>query len=167
MNLIITNQCNIRCPFCFASESKPEGDSVNEMTLETFWGLIDKFKLKTARFCGGEPTVHPDFVEMLDGVLEKDDMTAFVMTNGIWPDPVFKYLRKMSFRSLFDASVMKRARRVSYLFNLLNDEFYSEEQKRTIDHVLGLVIPDLTTFGGFTASPAGSHEAYPVAEISS
>ncbi len=141
LNLILTNKCNIQCPFCFASESKPARDSVNEMTVDAFWEHINKFKRNVVRFCGGERTVHPNFVEMLDGVLEKDDLLALILTNGIWPKPVIEYILKISM------SAPSKILRVRYLFNLLNFEFYSEKQRQTIDKVLNLIIPDLTTIG--------------------
>ncbi|MFC1611607.1 radical SAM protein, partial [Myxococcota bacterium] len=85
-NLIITNACNLSCPFCFASEYRvSEPSRVSQMSVEELQTQIGFAGVDTVRFCGGEPTLHPDFVEMLTITLDPPGRRAFVMTNGLWP----------------------------------------------------------------------------------
>lgn len=157
-NLIITNQCNIQCPFCFASESKPDANSANEVTMDTFWEYINKFRIKEVRFCGGEPTTHSQFIEMLDEVLKHDDMSAFVMTNGIWSNNIIDYIRSLPLSPIFPLPALNKALRLKFLFNLLTPQFYTNEQWRRINQALEIVIPDLTTIGYTIYKPAQDYQ---------
>jgi len=77
VNLLITMRCNRACSYCFAKEklhsySAPE--SVKNITLENFNKVLD-FLLKSnqnvLQLAGGEPTIHPQFKEMLLALINK------------------------------------------------------------------------------------------------
>ncbi|MCK5689140.1 radical SAM protein, partial [Myxococcota bacterium] len=91
-----------------------------------------------ARFCGGEPTLHPDFLEMLDRALEKPGRDVFIMTNGLWPDDVRKQLKRLS---------RTQKKRITYLFNILEPNGYARGQQESLDATLKAVDSKKVTLG--------------------
>lgn len=90
----LTNRCNLTCPVCFANANtagyvaEPSFDLVVEM-LQT---LRDQhpYPATAIQFTGGEPTIHPDFLR----IIEKTGTMGFshiqIATNGIkLADPAF------------------------------------------------------------------------------
>jgi MoaA/NifB/PqqE/SkfB family radical SAM enzyme len=80
----ITSSCNLRCNHCFYQQS-------NEFITNCFlrkkkaFALIDKFKksgIKKLVLTGGEPTVHPDFIEIAK-YAKKNIPKATLCTNGV------------------------------------------------------------------------------------
>ncbi|MEH0022184.1 MAG: radical SAM protein [Desulfobacter sp.] len=138
-NLIITSSCNIRCPFCFAAVS---GESrMPEMDMDMFQALVNRQAPGAEiRFCGGEPTQHPDFLDMLAWSIRETGRPVIIMTNGIWPDHVREGMAALS---------VEEWKRVSVLFNLLEETFYTPGDYQQLIRVLGTVYP-LNTILGIT-----------------
>jgi uncharacterized radical SAM superfamily Fe-S cluster-containing enzyme len=65
----ITNRCNLRCPICFANAAvsgqvhELSVEQVREMLRQTF--TVSEIAPPCLQFSGGEPTIHPDFFEMI------------------------------------------------------------------------------------------------------
>ncbi|HET8796207.1 MAG TPA: radical SAM protein, partial [Thermoanaerobaculia bacterium] len=60
----ITRKCNLRCPHCFVVGGMQRA---NEMSTERILRLLDEWAelgVLTVVLTGGEPTIHPDFVEI-------------------------------------------------------------------------------------------------------
>jgi uncharacterized radical SAM superfamily Fe-S cluster-containing enzyme len=82
----VTQVCNLRCPTCFADSSPqlkgvvPVADLLANIDrrLDREGGRIDVLMLS-----GGEPTIHPDFLTLLDRVAERNITRIVVNTNGI------------------------------------------------------------------------------------
>lgn len=82
----VTLSCNLCCPNCFTSSSPALGGVVPvdrileniDRRLEREGGQLDVLMLS-----GGEPTVHPQFAELLDRVLERNIVRVLVNSNGI------------------------------------------------------------------------------------
>ncbi len=82
----ITEECNLRCPTCFADSAPTLTGvaSVDEVVanidqrLEREGGRLDVLMLS-----GGEPTIHPAFVQLLDAVLGRNIVRIIVNSNGI------------------------------------------------------------------------------------
>jgi radical SAM protein with 4Fe4S-binding SPASM domain len=77
----VTYRCNLHCPFCY-SESGPQrplgpGSQVRGQLVERLaaWGVLE------VALGGGEPTVLPDFAELLAGI-RAAGMVPNVTTNG-------------------------------------------------------------------------------------
>jgi hypothetical protein len=82
----INENCNLRCPTCYA-DSMPELTGVAaaddilaniDQRLAREGGRIDVLMLS-----GGEPTIHPQFREILEGALQKNVVRILVNTNGV------------------------------------------------------------------------------------
>lgn len=89
VRIYLTENCNASCAWCFNKNTRnPELD----MDTEKIKKLIDylsEHKLRKLRIMGGEPTLHPDFVEIWNYALGKfPKMTLF--TNGTDKEKLMK-----------------------------------------------------------------------------
>lgn len=100
----ITNRCNLECEHCgFACTSKGK-----DMPLEMFKEVISKEHPEFMVLGGGEPTMHPQFWDILLTTMRYSD-NIFMATNGVNVDmtleciDVFDKLRNASLRVSHDA----------------------------------------------------------------
>lgn len=81
--LTINRACNLRCEWCYAQETKfQKGD---DMPFNMVTHLIDMCVSNGIMhyvLIGGEPTIHPDFFEIIEYIISKNCKTTIV-TNGI------------------------------------------------------------------------------------
>jgi uncharacterized radical SAM superfamily Fe-S cluster-containing enzyme len=80
----ITDKCNLSCPVCFAGSDPTK----NHKSLEEIDRLFDTICAHEAepdvvQISGGEPTIHPDFFEVLDRAKKRPFRYLMVNTNGI------------------------------------------------------------------------------------
>lgn len=82
--MIITSRCNFKCPYCRGTDiNGAKGD----MSLEEIKNVIDIWadnNMRNVRFSGGEPTMHPDFKEVIRYTKERCNNIRHiaVSTNG-------------------------------------------------------------------------------------
>ena len=81
----ITDNCNLRCPTCYAS-SGPERQT--HRSLEQIESMLDRAvanegEPSIVQISGGEPTVHPQFFEVLGLARERPIGHLMVNTNGV------------------------------------------------------------------------------------
>jgi uncharacterized radical SAM superfamily Fe-S cluster-containing enzyme len=82
----VNTHCNLDCPICFAdSGHQPDGYS---LTLDQVDRMLDVFvasegEAEVVMVSGGEPTVHPQIVEILELCRTKRVKTVTLNTNGI------------------------------------------------------------------------------------
>lgn len=82
----VTQSCNLCCPNCFTSSSPSlEGIVPVSRILENIDQRLarEDGQIDVLMLSGGEPTVHPDFAELLDRVLERNIVRVLVNSNGI------------------------------------------------------------------------------------
>lgn len=83
----LTNRCNMNCPICFANANQQ--GYVYEPDLDTVGKMLDALraqkpiKCTAVQFSGGEPTIHPHFLEIIKLAKEKKFAQIMVATNGI------------------------------------------------------------------------------------
>ncbi len=85
INIFVTYRCNLSCPYCFAEELREEHPA--DMGPETFARLLNWMRrsgLAAAAFLGGEPTLHPLLVEMIEAT-QAAGVSAVLFTNGLFP----------------------------------------------------------------------------------
>lgn len=80
----LTDRCNLSCPMCFAS-SGPGG---KDHPLADILAALDRLvqaegRAEVCQLSGGEPTIHPDFCQVVDAALERPIDYVMVNTNGI------------------------------------------------------------------------------------
>lgn len=82
----VIEKCNLSCPTCFADSSPelggvvPIGDVLAniDQRIERENGRLDVLMIS-----GGEPTIHPHFVELLDQAMERNIVRILINSNGI------------------------------------------------------------------------------------
>lgn len=80
----ITDKCNLECPVCYFGTSGKNDISINEFKsrlntlLRTEGGKLDVLQIS-----GGEPTLHPEFSQILIRALEEKIERVVINTNGL------------------------------------------------------------------------------------
>ena len=83
--LEITDACNLRCPVCYASSGPERSTHRSLSTLETMLDAIvaNEGEPDIVQISGGEPTIHPQFFEVLDAAKRRPIRHLMLNTNGI------------------------------------------------------------------------------------
>jgi uncharacterized radical SAM superfamily Fe-S cluster-containing enzyme len=87
LNIDLTNRCNLRCPICFANAGA-QGRLV-ELSVDHVRRLLDKIliahedQMLCLQYTGGEPTIHPQFLDMLREARGRNLTQVQIATNGI------------------------------------------------------------------------------------
>jgi MoaA/NifB/PqqE/SkfB family radical SAM enzyme/SAM-dependent methyltransferase len=79
----ITDRCNLRCTHCLFAAG---ADTTREMAAPDILGLADEAAAMGCRIfalTGGEPTIHPDFIPIVQGLLAHAGSHVAVLTNGM------------------------------------------------------------------------------------
>jgi hypothetical protein len=85
----IVNSCNLSCPTCYADSPLGTGHKVDAIPLENLQqriqGVIDrKGKIEILQLSGGEPTLHPQFFELLRWLHANPGIDYVLLnTNGV------------------------------------------------------------------------------------
>ncbi len=79
----VTQNCNLRCPTCFTDA--PSGGTLSLSQVES---ILDNFvrsegNPEVVQFSGGEPTVHPEILSMLEAAKGKGIKHVMLNTNGV------------------------------------------------------------------------------------
>lgn len=89
----INSACNLTCPVCFADAEDIHG---GHLPLDTIEAMLDALvesegEPDLVQLSGGEPTLHPQFFEILDAVKRRPIRHVMINTNGvrIAQDPTF------------------------------------------------------------------------------
>lgn len=87
-NLLLTTRCVRSCPYCFAKKEMAESDPSDTISWENIIYLAD-FLIKSndhhIALLGGEPTLHPQFVDIILYLLERG-FHITVFTSGVMSD---------------------------------------------------------------------------------
>lgn len=81
----LTDRCNLTCPTCYAGSSPTHG---RHRTLEEVKRMLDSVVLNegepdVVQLSGGEPTLHPDFFEIMDYAKTLPIKHLMLNTNGV------------------------------------------------------------------------------------
>ena len=95
VNLDLTNRCNMNCPICFANANA--AGYVYEPTYEEVIAMLKVLRnlkptpAEAIQFAGGEPTIHPNFFEIIRAAKQLGFKQIQVATNGVLmaQDPTF------------------------------------------------------------------------------
>jgi radical SAM protein with 4Fe4S-binding SPASM domain len=77
----LTYKCNLRCRHCYVDSTS---DSKKQLSLDQIHQVFEKLNgwgVRVIELTGGEPTIHPDFPEILQTSFDYFDLIA-VVTNG-------------------------------------------------------------------------------------
>jgi uncharacterized radical SAM superfamily Fe-S cluster-containing enzyme len=85
-NIDLTNRCDMTCPVCFANANAM--GYVTEPSVEEVRGMLKTLRnrkpvpCKVIQFSGGEPTIHPNFIEIVKIAKEMGFGHIQIATNG-------------------------------------------------------------------------------------
>ncbi len=79
----VTQSCNLQCPTCFT-----DSPSTGLLTLRQVEAILDNFVRsegdpEVVQFSGGEPTIHPEIIPMMEAAKEKGIKYVMLNTNGV------------------------------------------------------------------------------------
>ena len=79
----VNTACNLDCPVCFANAGAGFNLTVGEVE-----AMLDRFvelegHPEVVQFSGGEPTIHPNLLEMIAAAQQRDIRHVMVNTNGV------------------------------------------------------------------------------------
>lgn len=151
-NIAIVNYCNLKCPYCFADDMIQE--EMAAITLEDYKKILS-FISRTPKnhigIIGGEPTLHPDFIEILketNKYCKECNTSATLFTNGIELDKFLPYIGE----------------RIGILINCNSPKFQSSElfkkQRETLDHLDSLSWFDTKVSCGCNIHPGCDDYSY-------
>ena len=80
--LFITNGCNLACEHCYVSSGPGVGNHMTEDQFERILEILVANKITDVRLTGGEPTVHPNFLNFVSR-LNEVGVRPRLITNGI------------------------------------------------------------------------------------
>ena len=94
----VTDRCNLTCPTCYASSSPGYGrhrtlDEIKKM-LDTI--VANEVEPDVVQISGGEPTIHPQFFEILDYAKQLPIRHLMVNTNGIRIAKDIEFTRRLA-----------------------------------------------------------------------
>lgn len=127
MNIAIVNYCNLKCKYCFADDMIHE--EMETMSLDNFREILS-FAARTPKnhigIIGGEPTLHPQFRDILKEVnkyCREVNTDATLFTNGIELEKFIPHIGD----------------RIGLLINCNTPQYQSTEmfqkQRKTLDHL--------------------------------
>ena len=121
----IVDSCNLSCPTCFAASPVGVGAKVDAKPLEDIVmrvkGVLErKGNIEILQLSGGEPTLHPDLLELIDWIHEEEKIDYTLLnTNGVL----------LAKDDLFLAEIGKRARRGNFQLYLQFDGLQEAGQR--------------------------------------
>ena len=97
-NVLLNTVCNLACPYCFAQEKLHGPSKAAVMPMEAVQTVIDFLKQSnypTLRLMGGEPTLHPNFGEVIDLALA-NGLRIDLLSNATWSARISDHLGRIS-----------------------------------------------------------------------
>ena len=98
-NLSTTSLCNRTCAYCFTGAAfKNQPPASTHMPLTTFGqalDFLDRSHMDEVRLLGGEPTLHPEFCQLVDQAMERE-FRLLVFSNGLMPERAFLRVEEVS-----------------------------------------------------------------------
>jgi Radical SAM superfamily/4Fe-4S single cluster domain len=112
----ITDQCDMMCSHC-SINAGPDGQHMSMETFEQVLRFIDWTEIPLILISGGEPTLHPEFIDMLEKAAARFKVT--VLSNGTFLD---------------NDLMTKRILKTGALVQITNDDRFYPKKVLKIDH---------------------------------
>jgi len=97
-NLAVSAVCNQSCPYCFTSDHLNGGRASDGfLEIDDFdarLDFLDRSDIDQARLLGGEPTLHPQFPELIERARARGKGIV-VFTNGLMPEESLHSLERI------------------------------------------------------------------------
>lgn len=121
-NLLLTTDCQRNCSYCFAQENK---DKHQSFTWQNFMSAVSFVATgpKALNLLGGEPTLHPEFMNMLEYLIVNDYIIQ-VFTNGMIKQDLLDDITSLLNR------VVLREQQLLFAVNVNEEKYRTEEENR-------------------------------------
>lgn len=129
-NVLLTQKCVRSCPYCFAKEHMNDSISSDMLSWEDLIYIADLFEYSKEMhisLLGGEPTLHPDFVDFVLYLIQRD-FHVTVFTSGIMSDKKFQETKK--YLSKIDP------KNISFICNLNHPDISTVQETQKIEAFL-------------------------------
>ncbi len=124
----VTSACNLNCPVCFANSGPNEF-----LEIEQFEKMVDLFvaseggKCDILQISGGEPTLHPDIIQIIELARTKNIAYVMLNTNGLRIAEDIQFVDQLSrFKGGFEVYLQ---------FDGFNDDVYRYFRGRPLNEI--------------------------------
>jgi hypothetical protein len=97
-NLAISTVCNQNCPYCFTvdylNKSGTQRDFLSVDDFENNLSFLERSDIDEVRLLGGEPTLHPQFTELIKRA-RKTGKRIMIFSNGLIPEDALSCLESL------------------------------------------------------------------------
>lgn len=97
-NLTVSAVCNQHCPYCFTSDhlnsSRADRSFLEISDFDARLDFLDRSGIDQVRLLGGEPTLHPQFPELIKRARARNKKIV-VFTNGLMPEEALACLEEL------------------------------------------------------------------------
>lgn len=87
LRISLTERCNFRCQYCMPEEGiplSPDDKMMKSHEIVSLANLFVRAGMDKIRLTGGEPTIHPEFEKIVQGIANANGLRTFAMTtNGL------------------------------------------------------------------------------------
>lgn len=133
----VTDRCNLTCPTCYAMSSPHYGRHRSLMEIDRMLNIIveNEGQPDVVQISGGEPTIHPDFFEILNLAKQKPIRHLMVNTNGIRIAKDKEFVRRLfSYMPDFEIYLQWDSLKANAL-EALRGKNLSNERLKAIEHL--------------------------------
>jgi len=79
----VNTACNLNCPICFANAGVGFSLTMDQVEFMLDWFAETEGDPEVIQFSGGEPTIHPELLDMIQAAKDRGMRQAMVNTNGV------------------------------------------------------------------------------------
>jgi 7,8-dihydro-6-hydroxymethylpterin dimethyltransferase len=133
----VTDRCNLACPVCYAESAPHHGRHRTLEEIETMFDIVvrNEGQPDVIQISGGEPTVHPQFFEILDMAKTKPVRHLMLNTNGIRIAKDREFVRKLAtYMPDFEVYLQFDSFKKEVLETLRGEDL-REVRKKAIEHL--------------------------------
>lgn len=126
-NIILTNKCNLNCPYCFAKKTTRKksslfGKAMSFDNFKTTLSFLKRNKEKKVRLIGGEPTLHFQLKKFVNYALSHN-FNIHIFTNALFPPQITDFF-------------VSKGDLIKYSFNINHPHSYDKAQWRNLSRNL-------------------------------
>lgn len=95
-NLVVTSVCNLHCSYCFAREYLESAPNtfISLPAFEARLDFLDRSGINEVRLMGGEPTLHPQFPQLIERA-QRGGRVVVVFSHGLIPERALQCLESL------------------------------------------------------------------------
>ena len=85
LRISLTDKCNMRCVYCMAEDMvfMPSDDLMTTPEILRLVNIFARLGIDKVRLTGGEPSIHPDLIEIVRGIRDAGIHRISMTTNGL------------------------------------------------------------------------------------